>query len=102
MNETIQTQVFCSQCDFVTSDFVEFHGEFYCQQQCVAFLPTFESMEEQSASLMALELSTLMDEVEADGYVGSSDDGDARMIRIMELANVLEWLYPEKLDPRFS
>jgi hypothetical protein len=38
--EEIQTQVFCSQCDFVTSDFVEFHGEFYCQEQCVAFLPT--------------------------------------------------------------
>ena len=45
--DEIKTQVFCSQCDFVTSDFVEFHGEFYCQEQCVAFLPTFESMEEQ-------------------------------------------------------
>ena len=48
MNETIQTQVFCSQCDYVTSDFVEFHGEFYCQEQCVAFLPTFESMEDEN------------------------------------------------------
>jgi hypothetical protein len=44
--DEIKTQVFCSQCDFVTSDFVEFHGEFYCQEQCVAFLPTFESMED--------------------------------------------------------
>jgi hypothetical protein len=44
--DEIQTQVFCSQCDQVTSDFVEFHGEFYCQEQCVAFLPTFESMED--------------------------------------------------------
>jgi len=102
MNETIQTQVFCSQCDFVTSDFVEFHGEFYCQQQCVAFLPTFESMEEESAYRMAKELSVLMDEVEADGYVGSSDEGDVRMVRIMELANWIQWFYPERLDPRFS
>jgi hypothetical protein len=47
LDET-KTQVFCSQCDFVTSDFVEFHGEFYCQEQCVAFLPTFESMEDYS------------------------------------------------------
>jgi hypothetical protein len=47
MNE-IKTQVFCSQCDYVTSDFIEFGGEFYCQEQCVAFLPTFESMEAQS------------------------------------------------------
>ena len=38
--DEIKTQVFCSQCDFVTSDFVEFHGEFYCGEQCVAFLPT--------------------------------------------------------------
>ena len=102
MNETIQTQVFCSQCDLVTSDFIEFHGEFYCQNQCVAYLPTFESMEEQSVSIMAMELSTLMDEVEADGYAGSSDEGDARMVRIMELANWIQWFYPERLDPRFS
>jgi hypothetical protein len=102
MNETILTQVFCSQCDLVTSDFIEFGGEFYCQEQCVAFLPTFESMEEESASRMATELSVLMDEVESDGYVGSSDEGDARMIRIMELANFLQWFYPERLDPRFS
>ena len=47
MNENVKTQVFCSQCDLVTSDFVEFHGEFYCEEDCVAFLPTFESMEEQ-------------------------------------------------------
>ena len=45
--DEIQTQVFCSQCNFVTSNFVEFHGEFYCEEECVAFLPTFESMEEQ-------------------------------------------------------
>jgi len=46
MNE-IKTQIFCSQCDYVTSDFIEFGGEFYCQEQCVAFLPTLESMEAQ-------------------------------------------------------
>ena len=47
--DEIKTQVFCSQCDFVTSDFVEFHGEFYCEEQCVAFLPTesiFDSEED--------------------------------------------------------
>ena len=102
MNKTILTQVFCSQCDFVTSNFIEFGGEFYCQEQCVALLPTPESIEEEEASRMAIELSALMDDVEAQGYFGSSDDGDSRMIRIMELANVLEWLYPDKLDPRFS
>jgi len=106
MNEIIQTQVFCSQCDQVTSDFIEWGDEFYCQERCVAFLPTFESMEaereQREANAMARELSALMDEVEADGYVGSSDEGDARMIRIMELANFIQWFYPDKLDPRFS
>jgi len=102
MNENVKTQVFCSQCDLVTSDFIEFHGEFYCQNQCVAYLPTFESMEEQSVSIMAMELSSLMDSYEASNFVGSSDDGDPTMIRIMELANYLEWFYPEKLDSRFS
>ena len=38
--DAIQTQVFCSQCDQVTSDFIEWGDEFYCQEQCVAFLPT--------------------------------------------------------------
>lgn len=41
------TQVFCSQCDFVTSNFVEFHGEFYCEEECVAYLPTEAAMDEQ-------------------------------------------------------
>ena len=40
MNENITTQVFCSQCGFVTSNFVEFGGEFYCEEECVAYLPT--------------------------------------------------------------
>jgi hypothetical protein len=102
MNENVKTQVFCSHCDFVTSDFIEFGGEFFCQNQCVAYLPTFESMEEQSVSIMAIELSHLMDLVEASNLIGSSDDGDPRMVRIMELANYLEWFYPEKLDARFS
>jgi hypothetical protein len=39
LDET-KTQVFCSQCDQVTSDFIEWGDEFYCQEQCVAFLPT--------------------------------------------------------------
>lgn len=45
--EEIQTQVFCSQCDFVTSNFVEWAGEFYCEEACIAYLPTEASMEEQ-------------------------------------------------------
>lgn len=42
-----QTQVFCSQCGFVTPNFIEWCGEFYCEEQCVAYLPTEVSMEEQ-------------------------------------------------------
>lgn len=51
---------------------------------------------------MATELSTLMDEVEAAGYAGNSDDGDPRMTRISELASLLSWFAPEKLDKRFG
>jgi hypothetical protein len=50
MNENVKTQVFCSQCDYVTSDFIEWGGEFYCEEECVAYLPTPESMEEQDFS----------------------------------------------------
>ena len=45
--DEIKTQVFCSQCGFVTSNFIEWAGEFYCEEECVAYLPTPESMEEQ-------------------------------------------------------
>jgi len=100
MNETIQTQVFCSQCDQVTSDFIEFGGEFYCQEQCVAFLPTFEVMEqeraEREANTMARVLAALMDEVEA-GTPLEENRSD-----IERIANYLDWFYPDKLDPRFS
>jgi hypothetical protein len=48
--DEIKTQVFCSHCDFVTSDFVEWAGEFYCEEQCVVYLPTEASMEEQDFS----------------------------------------------------
>ena len=41
------TQVFCSQCDFVAPNFIEWAGEFYCEEECVAYLPTEASMEEQ-------------------------------------------------------
>jgi len=40
--DEIQTKVFCSQCDVVTSDFIEWGDEFYCLEQCVAYLPTPE------------------------------------------------------------
>ena len=51
---------------------------------------------------MAAELSSLMDAVEASGFQGSSDDGDPRMTRISELASLLSWFAPEKLDKRFG
>ena len=51
---------------------------------------------------MAAELSSLMDAVEASGFQGSSDDGDPRMTRISELASILSWFAPEKLDKRFG
>jgi hypothetical protein len=40
MNENVKTLVFCSQCDLVTSNFLEWAGEFWCEEKCVAFLPT--------------------------------------------------------------
>jgi hypothetical protein len=51
---------------------------------------------------MAVLCSSLMDEVEKSAYSGSSDDGDPRMVRIMELANLLNWFAPDLLDPRFG
>jgi len=43
--DEIQTQVFCSQCGFVTSNFVEWGDEFWCEEECVAYLPTPEDFE---------------------------------------------------------
>jgi hypothetical protein len=43
--DEIQTQVFCSQCDMVTSNFVEWADEFWCEEECVAYLPTPEDFE---------------------------------------------------------
>ncbi len=51
---------------------------------------------------IALECSRLMDEVEAEGYNGSSDDGDPRMVRISEIATLLAYFRPDLLDPRFG
>lgn len=51
---------------------------------------------------MAVLCSALMDEVEASAYSGSSDDGDPRMVKIMEMANLLNWFAPHLLDPRFG
>jgi len=46
--DEIKTQVFCSQCNFVTSNFVEWGGEFYCEEECVAYLPTPEDFGDYS------------------------------------------------------
>ena len=101
--DEIKTQVFCSQCGFVTSQFIEFGGEFYCEQECVKMLPTEADMEEEAASRMARELSSLMDEVEAlGGDVTSEGSEDEAMLRIEYLANYLSWFYPQLLDKRFS
>ena len=43
--DEIQTQVFCSQCDLVTSNFLEWAGEFWCEEKCVAELPTEASLD---------------------------------------------------------
>jgi hypothetical protein len=51
---------------------------------------------------MAIECSRLMDQVEADNYNGSSDDGDSRMVLISEYATLLSALAPELLDKRFG
>lgn len=51
---------------------------------------------------MAQECTTLMDEIEAEGYVGSNDDGDPRMVRISEIATYLSYFFPELLDKRFQ
>ena len=61
-----------------------------------------ESEAQLSYDEMAAELSSLMDAVEASGFQGSSDDGDPRMTRISELASLISWFAPEKLDKRFG
>lgn len=63
---------------------------------------TKESESNMSYDEMAAELSSLMDAVEASGYQGNSDDGDPRMVRISELASLISWFAPEKLDKRFA
>lgn len=52
---------------------------------------------------MAIECSRLMDEVQAEGFNGSSEDEDAdpRMTLISEYATLLSALAPELLDKRF-
>jgi hypothetical protein len=101
--DEIKTQVFCTQCGFVTSDFVEFAGEFYCEQECVKMLPTEADMQDEQASRWARELTSLMDEVDALGVAVTSEGSqDEVMARIEFLANYLSWFYPQLLDKRFS
>ena len=105
--DEIRTQVFCSHCGFVTPDFIEWGGEFYCEAQCVALLPTPEVMEaereQREARAMAFELSALMDEVESLGgdYTSEGSENDT-ILRIQYLANFLHWFYPDLLDKRFQ
>jgi hypothetical protein len=98
--DEVKTQVFCSFCNSVTTDFIEWADEFYCEAQCVAYLPTPEVMEaeraEREANTMARVLSALMDEVEA----GTPLEEHIRDIE--RIANYLDWFYPDKLDPRFQ
>ena len=105
--DEIKTQVFCSQCGFVTSDFIEWGDEFYCEAQCVALLPTPEVMEaereQREARAMAFELSALMDEVEAWGGDHTSEGSENEtLLRIEYLANFISWFYPDLLDKRFQ
>jgi hypothetical protein len=57
---------------------------------------------EAQYSAMAAELTYLMDKVEASGFQGSSDDGNADMERISEIASILSWFKPDLLDKRFQ
>jgi hypothetical protein len=40
MNKSNETYVFCSQCDLITSNFLEWADEFWCEEKCVSYLPT--------------------------------------------------------------
>lgn len=64
--------------------------------------PTPKKEADMSYDEMAAELSNLMDSVEAQGGAHTSDDGNPVMTRISELASLLSWFAPEKLDKRFS
>lgn len=55
-----------------------------------------------SPEVMAAECSALMDEIEAEGGAHTSEEGDARMVRISEIATLLSYFHPELLDPRFQ
>lgn len=98
--DEIRTQVFCSHCGVATPDFIEWGDEFYCEAQCVVYLPTPEVMEAErerrEAQVMARTLSALMDEVEA----GSDLEEHRRDIEA--IANYLDWFYPDLLDKRFQ
>ncbi len=58
--------------------------------------------DQPTPEMLAEECSALMDEVEAEGFSGSSDEGDPRMVRISEIATLLSYFRPDLLDPRFS
>jgi hypothetical protein len=103
----IATKVFCSFCDSVTSEFIQWGDEFYCVQYCLDYLPTPEAMEAErvtrEANEMARELSSLMDEVEAIGGAHTSAGStDETMLRIEYLANYLDIFFPDLLDKRFG
>ena len=105
--DVIKTQVFCSHCAVVTTDFIEWGDEFYCEAKCVALLPTPEVMQAEAelrdARDMARELSGLMDEVEAWGGTHTSEGSDNEMLKRIEyLANYLDWFFPDLLDKRFQ
>jgi hypothetical protein len=68
-------------------------GEQYAYCGCQNDQPTPE--------MLAEECSALMNEVEASGFNGSSDEGDPRMVRISEIATLLSYFRPDLLDPRF-
>lgn len=73
-------------------------GEQYAYCGCENDSPTPEQL--------ALECSTLMDEMEAilKGDKAHSEDpnADPRMVRISEIATLLSYFHPELLDPRFA
>lgn len=63
----------------------------------------FFSDAEQEAVNKAARLTYLMDKVEESGFHGTSEGSEnPLMLEIEDLANFLNWFYPDLLDPRFN
>lgn len=73
-NLDIPTQVFCSQCDRVTDLFVEWAGEFWCNESCSEDLPTEAHYAQQLAIWEAHQDSYADEEWLASAGWGTDED----------------------------